>query len=92
MKHLRKDWLLILIATKSLKEANYNEIADWLHIPELAIISRRLKEMEKLNFIEKTGKSSLTKRNKSARIYRICAAGEKEIYKNLKPSIQKSLF
>lgn len=72
-EHLRKMYQRIINALQSLGTATYEELADCLNCREPNQISRRLKEMEKMELIWKPGGKRLTKRRRNAFVYQLTA-------------------
>lgn len=73
---LAKDYNQITNALIVLKEATYEEISNFLQWNDMGKCSRRLKEMEGASMIYKPGLKKLTKRNRSAYVYKLVQNGE----------------
>jgi len=71
-----KDHDLIMGALSVLKQANYEQIAQYLGWTDRNKVSRRLKEIELENKIYKKGDKSLTSSKRNAYIYRVVSNGE----------------
>lgn len=68
---LAKDYKDIIIALRFLDEATYEEISQTLTWHDMGKASRRLKEMEAMQLIYKPGKKRLTRRKRSAYVYKL---------------------
>ncbi len=71
---LRDIYVRITQALKTLTLANYDELARFLNLPDINMVSRRLKELEELGLIYKPGTKSLTSRRRQAYQYAIKSA------------------
>ena len=71
-----KDHDLIMGALSVLKQANYEQIAQYLGWGDRNKVSRRLKELELGKKIYKKGDKSLTSSKRNAYIYRVVSNGE----------------
>ena len=72
-----KDHDLIMGALSVLKQANYEQIAQYLGWSDRNKVSRRLKELEVVEKkIYKKGDKSLTSSKRNAYIYRVVSNGE----------------
>lgn len=68
---VKKDHEKIFLALSNLWEAIYDEIARYLNEKDVNMVSRRLKEMEEMELIKKTGRKRRTSRNRSAFTYQV---------------------
>ena len=76
-KELRnKDYEKILEALDVLGTSTYDRVADYLFFSDSSRVSKRLKEMEGLSLICKTGEKRLTKSGRNANVYRRLIEGE----------------
>lgn len=76
---MNRDYILIILALRKLKKANYEQIASFWKLSDKNIISRRLKEMVEMGLIFKPGTKSLSKSGKSCFDYMLCDGNEEAI-------------
>tara|TARA_R110000868_G_scaffold180622_1_gene421233 strand:- start:681 stop:1088 length:408 start_codon:yes stop_codon:yes gene_type:complete len=81
-----KDYKKILEAFDSLGSTTYDKLADWCFFADSSRVSKRLKEMEGLSLICKTGEKRLTKSGRNANMYRRLVEGE------VAPTIEKEHY
>lgn len=72
----QRDYDKIIDALENLGTATYDKIGDYLFFSDSSRVSKRLKEMEGLSLICKTGEKRLTKSGRNANVYRRLVEGE----------------